>query len=78
LREGGGYSPALPAVITDKALRLFALGIKAVSKAVAVWEPAVEDAARKQDVGGDIVLRVRTAAVNLCQHRDRARPEHQV
>jgi hypothetical protein len=46
VREGVGYSPASPPVITDKTLRLFAPEIKAVSKAMAAWEPVVEDAAQ--------------------------------
>jgi hypothetical protein len=36
-----GHSPGSPPVITDKTLRLFAPEIKAVSKAMAAWEPAV-------------------------------------
>lgn len=50
-RKGVGYSPASPRVITDKTLRLFAPEIKAMSKAMAAWEPVVEDAARKQGRG---------------------------
>jgi hypothetical protein len=77
MAESVAYAPASPPVITDKTLRLFAAEIKAMSKAMAAWEPVVEDAARKQG-RGPVTLRLDIAEVDLCQHRDRARPEHQV
>jgi hypothetical protein len=46
-RQDVSYSPGSPPGIADKALRLFALEIEAMSKAMAAWEPVVEDAARK-------------------------------
>lgn len=42
---------SITAGITDTTLRLFAPEIKAVGKAMAGWEPVVEDAARKQGRG---------------------------
>jgi hypothetical protein len=55
-RDGVGYSPASPPVVADKTLRLFAPEIKAIDKAMAVWEPVEEDAARKS-ARGPITLR---------------------